>query len=142
MKQIARTFTRAGLVLVLGLALTAAAPAAEEKARQPIQSQEARTIQVKILGMSCPFCAYGVQQKLGNLEGVEELDVELETGLATLTMREAADLSNQILRRTVDEAGFEAAAIVRNFDSPHEDMNPAEISGEHPPGSSSPSGSV
>lgn len=86
-----------------------------------------RTIRVQILGMSCPFCAYGVEQKLKRLEGVEELDVDLAPGIATLTMEEDADVSNQKLKDTVDDAGFEAAAIVRSFESRFEDWNPGKI---------------
>ena len=58
------------IVLVAGLATATAS------AQEP--APEARQIQVTILGMSCPFCAYGVQQKLSRVEGVTDLKVELQ----------------------------------------------------------------
>jgi len=58
------------------------------RAQETAPGQAPRQIQVTILGMSCPFCTYGVQQKLRKLEGVEKLEVVLETGLATLQLRD------------------------------------------------------
>ena len=105
--------TAVALAFVLGVA----APTVLAVQEAAAQEQESRQIQVTILGMSCPFCAYGVEQKLKRLEGVEDLKVELSTGLATLTLEEEADLSNELLLETVKVAGFEAAKIVRNFES-------------------------
>ena len=101
--------------IAIAVALVAGLATATASAQEP--APEARQIQVTILGMSCPFCAYGVQQKLSRVEGVTDLKVELSTGLATLTLEEDADIPNDLLLETVDEAGFEVAKIVRNFDS-------------------------
>lgn len=126
-----------GLALAVGLALAATPAVGQEQSGEMAQAQQARTIQMKVLGLSCPFCAYGVEQKVKRLEGVEDLDVQLESGIATITLEEGADISNETLRRTVDEAGFEAAAIVRSFESEHEDVNPEEIPREAPSGTGS-----
>ena len=109
-------------VVALAFALGLAAPTvlAQQEAAAP--EQEPRQIEVTILGMSCPFCAYGVQQKLQRLEGVEDLEVELSTGLATLTLTEEADISNELLQETVKVAGFEVAKIVRTFESDYPDF--------------------
>ncbi len=106
---------RTAVALVFALGLTAPTVLAQQEAAAP--EQEPRQIEVTILGMSCPFCAYGVQQKLQRLEGVEDLKVELSTGLATLTLEDGVDISNELLQETVKDAGFEVAKIVRNFDS-------------------------
>ena len=96
------------------------------RAQETAPGQAPRQIQVTILGMSCPFCTYGVQQKLRKLEGVEKLEVVLETGLATLQLRDGADLSNELLRKTVKDAGFEVTGIVRDFESEYPDVSPPE----------------
>ncbi len=106
---------RTAVTLAFALSLAASTVLPQQEAAA--QEQELRQIQVTILGMSCPFCAYGVEQKLKRLDGVEDLEVVLSTGLATLTLEEEADLSNELLLETVKVAGFEAAKIVRNFDS-------------------------
>ncbi len=97
--------------------------APQEKATPEEQS---RQIQITVLGMSCPFCAYGVEQKLKKLDGVVELTVELETGLATLTMEDGSDVSNEELKKTVEDAGFDAAKVTRNFESEFPDYGAEE----------------
>ncbi len=104
-------------VIALAFAFSLAAPAAYGQERAQGQNDDPRQIEVTILGMSCPFCAYGVQQKLKKLEGVTELVVVLETGVATLQLGEDADISNELLQKTVKDAGFEVAKISRNFES-------------------------
>lgn len=110
------------MVLAVAFVLGMAAPrlVAQEEAAAPESS--ARQIEITILGMSCPFCAYGVEQKLKKLDGVEHLEVVLETGLATLTMDEGADVSNELLEESVKNAGFEVAKIVRSFESEYPDF--------------------
>lgn len=66
--------------------------------------------------MVCPFCSYGVQQKLKRLDGIAELDVDLEHGLTTLRLDDESDLCNEILLQTVKDAGFDVAKITRNFE--------------------------
>ena len=110
--------TAVGLALALGL--TAPTVLAQQDA--VAQEQEQRQIEVTILGMSCPFCVYGVQQKLQRLGGVDDLKVELSTGLATLTLEEGVDISNEVLKETVKEAGFEVGKIVRTFESEFPDF--------------------
>ena len=112
---------RITIAVALAAGLAAATASAQEKA--PVPEPEPQQIQVTILGMSCPFCAYGVQQKLKRLEGVVALEVVLETGLATLTLEEDADISNELLQETVKDAGFEVAKIVRNFESQFPDFD-------------------
>jgi mercuric ion binding protein len=118
------------LALAVGFALTPAAVYGQEQEAALQQEEEAedqpRQIQITVLGMSCPFCAYGVEQKLKKLDGVAELTVELASGLATLLMEEGADVSNETLRETVKDAGFEAAKITRNFESEYPEYAPAE----------------
>ncbi len=106
------------LAFVVGLAASAASAQQDAAAPEP----EARQIEITILGMSCPFCAYGVEQKLKRLDGVVQLEVVLETGLATLTLEEDADTSNELLQETVKDAGFEVAKITRNFESEFPDF--------------------
>ncbi len=123
---------RLSTVLSLAMAVTILTPAvthyqdalAQEGAAANVE--QPREIQLTILGMSCPFCAYGVQQKLKKLDGVAELEVVLETGIATLKLEDDADLSNDLLKKTVIEAGFEVAKIARTFESEFPDVNPAE----------------
>ncbi len=109
-----------GTALVLTFAFGAAVPALSAQQEPAAQRDTTRQIEVTILGMSCPFCVYGVEQKLKRLGGVEELEVVLETGIATLTLRDSADASNEAIIDAVEDAGFEVAKITRNFESEYE----------------------
>ncbi len=109
--------------VALAFAVSLAAPAVSGQVAASDQNDDPRQIEVTILGMSCPFCAYGVEQKVKRLDGVTELEVVLETGLATLTLEEDADVSNELLHKTVKEAGFEVAKITRNFESEFPDFD-------------------
>ncbi len=132
MKTLERSMFATLLALAVGFALTPAAVYAQEQ--EAVSQQEAapqeqpRQIQITVLGMSCPFCAYGVEQKLKKLDGVVELTVELASGLATLVMQDGADVSNETLRETVKDAGFEAAKVTRNFESEYPEYDSEEES--------------
>ncbi len=121
MKTLGRSTFATLLALAVGFALTPAAVYGQEQEAASLQEaapeEQPRQIQVTVLGMSCPFCAYGVEQKLKKLDGVVELTVELASGLATLVMQDGTDVSNETLRETVKDAGFEAAKVTRNFES-------------------------
>jgi mercuric ion binding protein len=37
-------------------------------------------VSVRVDGLSCPFCAYGLEKKIKNMEGVEDLSIFIEHG--------------------------------------------------------------
>ncbi len=102
------------LALTGALTITATGAAAQEPAAA---NDRPRIIQVTILGMVCPFCSYGVQQKMKGLDGMTNIEIDLNEGLATLTVADGKDLSNELLIWTVKDAGFEVAKISRSFES-------------------------
>ena len=56
-------------------------------------------------GMSCGHCEHAVSTELQTVDGVESVDVDLETKLVTVR---GHDLDDQALRAAIDEAGYEA----------------------------------
>lgn len=109
------------LALTGALTLSATWAAAQRPAKE---DGGPRIIEVTILGMVCPFCSYGVQQKMKGLEGVTDLKIDLEEGIATLTVANGKDLSNELLLQTVKDAGFQVARISRSFESEFPDYEP------------------
>ncbi|MBM0229930.1 heavy-metal-associated domain-containing protein [Micromonospora sp. ATA51] len=63
-----------------------------------------------ITGMTCEHCVRAVTGELSALPGVEEVQVDLTTGTATVTS--AAPLPVESVRAAVDEAGYELAGGV------------------------------
>ena len=57
-------------------------------------------------GLSCPFCVYGVEKKLKNLEGVVEIKSELETGEFFVLVEDGGSLSEEMIGKLVNSAGF------------------------------------
>ena len=58
-------------------------------------------------GMSCQHCVVGVSEEVGQVAGVESVDVALETKQVTARGR---DLDDRALRAAIDQAGYETAA--------------------------------
>ncbi|MDZ5444692.1 heavy metal-associated domain-containing protein [Micromonospora sp. 4G57] len=63
-----------------------------------------------ITGMTCEHCVRAVTGELSALPGVEEVQVDLTTGTATVAS--AAPLPVESVRAAVDEAGYELAGGV------------------------------
>jgi copper chaperone len=57
-------------------------------------------------GMSCQHCVIAVSEEVGQVTGVESVDVVLETKQVTVRGR---DLDDRALRAAIDEAGYEVA---------------------------------
>jgi copper chaperone len=57
-------------------------------------------------GMSCQHCVVAVSDEVGQVAGVESVDVVLETKQVTVRGR---DLDDRALRAAIDEAGYEVA---------------------------------
>ena len=56
--------------------------------------------------MSCSHCEHAVSSELLDVEGVQAVDVDLETKLVTVR---GARLDDTALRAAIGEAGYEAA---------------------------------
>jgi len=95
------------LLLITGLLL--AAPLAPANAQE--SSTQSATIQVD--GLSCPFCAYGLEKHLKKVNGVEGVTINMKRGQATVALKSDAQVDDQTLRQAVKKAGFTARGITR-----------------------------
>jgi len=64
------------------------------------------TYAVGVDGLSCPFCAYGIEKQLARIDGVESVSTDLEAGVVVVTMQGDAALAEADVVRAVDDAGF------------------------------------
>ena len=60
---------------------------------------------INIEGMSCPHCKMALEKAIGQLEGVQSVEIDLEKNLARI---EAQDDMTEIIRQTISEAGYTA----------------------------------
>lgn len=64
------------------------------------------TMTYRVPGMSCGHCKAAVEEALSAVEGVEEVDVELDSKFVRVRGQALAD---ERLRAAIEEAGYEAA---------------------------------
>ncbi len=62
--------------------------------------------QLRVDGLACPFCAYGIEKELIRTDGVKMLDIDIDAGTVTVTMEEGATLTEAQADRIVEDAGF------------------------------------
>ena len=76
------------------------------------KTKEMKTMEkiIKIEGMMCGHCEAHVKKALEVLEGVEQANVSHEAGTAIVTM--TADISEDILKKTVEEEGYKVVDIL------------------------------
>lgn len=59
-----------------------------------------------VQGVACPYCAFGVEKQLNQIEGVKSVIVDIGESRVRVTMDERAELSEQQARQAVEDAGF------------------------------------
>lgn len=89
---ISRIVTGVRAALLLALSLSGSANASE--------------FSLRVDGLACPFCAFGVEKKLLKVPGVEEIDVLLDEGKIVLTLSDGSALDVAALHAAVDKSGF------------------------------------
>lgn len=72
---------------------------------------DAMGYEVRVDGLACPFCAYGLERKLRELPGVSTVEVELRTGTARFDVAEGRVVTPAAVRSAVGEAGFSVGEI-------------------------------
>jgi copper ion binding protein len=58
-----------------------------------------------VAGMTCGHCVNSVKEEVGQVAGVDAVDVDLKTGQVTVTS--AAPLDDADVKAAVEEAGYE-----------------------------------
>jgi copper chaperone CopZ len=112
MKWTARTLAALVVFGLAGLPATAAAQTGTQPVGE-VQPDTTRQVIIQVDGMSCPFCAYGLEKKLSKLDGVEQIEISLEQGQAVLTLEEGASVTDEALKKAVADAGFTLRKIER-----------------------------
>lgn len=74
-------------------------------------SEEQNQATVRVDGLSCPFCAYGLEKKLKSIDGVDKLEIKVNDGLAILTYKDGAKIEKEVIAKKVKEAGFTPGEI-------------------------------
>jgi len=82
------------LISLLGLFLMQGAFAAEIK------------YEMRVDGLACPFCAYGIEKKLKAIKGTSKISVDLNKGLVEVNMAEGTELTEEQMKKMFNDSGF------------------------------------
>ena len=69
--------------------------------------------QMRVDGLACPYCAYGVEKKLKAIDGVEKVHVDLDKGLVTVDVKEGTELTDAQMQQLFQDAGFTFRSMTR-----------------------------
>lgn len=61
---------------------------------------------VTVDGLSCPFCAFGLEKKLKKLAGVESVTLNVDQGVAEMIFRPSSIIDRNRINKAVVDAGF------------------------------------
>jgi len=71
------------------------------------------TYKLYVDGLACPFCAYGIEKQVGGLDGVNAVDIQIDTGIVAVTMKSGKTLDQAAAKQAVNDAGFTLRKFVR-----------------------------
>lgn len=77
----------------------------------PLVSASGTQYDLRIDGLACPFCAYGIEKKLIKTEGVTSVTFDLVKGLVIVTVQEGIILTELQLKQWVHDAGFTLRSV-------------------------------
>jgi len=62
--------------------------------------------EMRVDGLACPFCAYGIEKKLKAIEGTSNIKVDLNKGLVSVNMADGKNLTEEQMKVLFNDAGF------------------------------------
>ncbi|BAO44377.1 heavy-metal-associated domain-containing protein [Thiolapillus brandeum] len=61
---------------------------------------------MQVDGLACPFCAYSIEKKFKNIDGVENVNVDLEKGKVSVDVGNGVQLTEPQMIKLFKDAGF------------------------------------
>ena len=82
-----------------------------------VETIQAETIEMKVNGLVCGFCAQGIEKTLRKNPATADVIVSLENRIVALSTKEGADIPDVELTRALTNAGYEVKSIERTTNS-------------------------
>lgn len=99
------TFKHSGLLFLSLFFLFTASINAQIKEEKRIY------VKIEIMGLACPFCAYGMEKELKKVAGVDDVEIELKAGLAYISTPIEQKPTKERLEKIITDAGFTVGKI-------------------------------
>jgi len=62
--------------------------------------------EMRVDGLACPYCAFGIEKKLKAIEGTKNIDVDLDKGLVKVDLPDGKKLNEQQMVKLFNDSGF------------------------------------
>lgn len=98
------------ILLFIGITISCqgqSAETTEKKSNPQVETQTTTKVKMSIDGMTCMACVANVKKTIGELEGVEKVEVSLEEKQAIVTYV-SAKIEPQKIQDAVNKRGFKA----------------------------------
>ena len=71
------------------------------------------SVRLKVNGMVCPFCAYGLEKRLQEITSIDAVLIRISDGLVQIRTKEDQELTDEVLADVVEKSGFSLIEIER-----------------------------
>ena len=71
------------------------------------------SVRLKVDGMVCPFCAYGLEKRLQEIASIDAVLIRISDGLVQIRTKEDQELTDAALEDAVKKSGFSLTGIER-----------------------------
>lgn len=115
------TLLLAAAALIVAAAAPRPAQAQQTEAKNPQvpgASAGPQRIQMTVHGLSCPFCAYGLEKKLRRIEGLDSLSIDFRSGNVVLEVQDGTRVTDERIRALVKDAGFAVGSPINRSPLP------------------------
>jgi mercuric ion binding protein len=73
-----------------------------------------KDVTVAVKGMVCGFCAQGIEKKFSAQPAVEKVKVSLSDKQVKLTLKDGQDISDELIKQILADAGYNVEKVERN----------------------------
>ncbi len=73
----------------------------------------ADTIEMKVNGLVCAFCAQGIEKTLREYPATADVVVSLENRLVAIATKDGQDIADSELKKALTDAGYTVKSIAR-----------------------------
>ena len=71
------------------------------------------SVRLRVDGMVCPFCAYGLEKRLQEIASIDAVLIRISDGLVQIRTKEDQELTDEALTDAVKKSGFALREIER-----------------------------
>jgi len=98
---------------LLAVLILVIAPVVDPSATALAADWPADAYVLRVDGLACPYCGYGIEKQFAKRAGVVDTDIDVERGVVIVLVSPGTRFPDGELRRIVHDAGFALGEIVQ-----------------------------